>query len=416
MSYRHSYREPYAVDSRSALYSREQRNDQDNYARRHEDSRGRPRGGTLWGKNSSRGSYHPEHRNRGRGGYGRGSHADRITRYRREDHYRATDSLAHPPSVQPPKHQSDRPETPLLIAKSPSQPVVSSPPNPNALDSLDKLLQFKANADATRRQTDFEPGQLALVAQSFLKAKSKSTSSPASSVETPEPGEVIEPPLEDAQSRAAILKASLLKKRKNEHSHVQVKTELAGEDSHNPATDRSSPKRARLEHGRAAATKTHEHSREYVSDHRPSVGNFVPSRYRTFPRRDDQGRSPSEQRRGSGHADNLLRWVSSSHALKSVASRRGQARKMLDTHLTVHFATPAIAFPLRVVTIGKNRRMAEAQVGTVHTDMAISQNHAMSKCHPEQHLTLQSSSFPAQGGVHSTPRSRACPRTQSRGV
>lgn len=313
------------MDSRSALYSREQRYDQDNYARRHEDSRGRPRGGTFRGKNSSRGSYRPEHRSRGRGGYGRGSHADRITRYRREDHDRTTDSLAHP-SVQPPKHQSDRPETPLLIAKSPSQPVVSSPPNPNALDSLDKLLLFKANADATRRQTDFEPGQLALVAQSFLKAKSgKPTSSPASSVGTPEPGEVIEPPLKDAQSRAAILKASLLKKRKNEHSHVQVKTELAGEDSHNPATDGSSPKRARVdnvEHGRAATTKTHEHSREYVADYRPSVGNFVPSRYRTFARRDDQRGSPSEPRRDSGLADSLLRWVSSSHALRSVASRR----------------------------------------------------------------------------------------------
>lgn len=89
---------------------------------------------------------------------------------------------------------------------------------------------------------------------------------------------------------------------------------------------------------------------------------------------------------------------------------------MSDTHLTVHFASPTIAFPLRLVTIGKNRRMAEAQVGTVHTDMAIFQNHATSKCHPELHLTLQSSSFAAQGGVHSTPRSRACPRTQSRDV
>jgi len=224
----------------------------------------------------------------------------------------------------------DRPETPAQSALS--QAMHSSPAHPNALDSLDKLLQFKASVDATRQshQTDFEPGQLALVAQTFLQARSgKSTSPPALTIVTsePEPGEVIESPGQDTDpvSRAAMLKASLMeKKRKPDHTAVQVKAETPSEAPHrsNAIETNHSNKRPRADSntsqaqfdpqqssrvGQTGSIRVRNGDRSFSGeDYRPSVANFVPSRFQTASNGYKQrARSPSPRTLGQRRYSDL---------------------------------------------------------------------------------------------------------------
>ena len=388
MSHENRYNEPSRVDPRSALYDQtswKYRYEQDDYREnRYEEgvSRGRglkgrdgpPRGGHAPYRNVTnsgqvRGPYnHLEHsRGRGRGKRGRGGPVRGGGRENTSPPYRTAKSQdsfpkhstvgedaqyqcikASEPHEPLPHYAVDRPETPSLTSQqsAPSQIAPSSPPNPNALDSLDKLLQFKANVDAKRQsiQTDFEPGQLALVAQSFLQAKSGQCISPpltsSLAVEEPEPGEVFETPEPetDPTSRAAMLKASLLlKKRKLDHSEARVKIEphtTAALPTPDETVTRLSKKQRVVVRAETNDISQHEHapshagpinptemrkddnrSREFLTkeDFRPTSSNFVPSRFRISQKReyDTRRRSPSphrseQSRRLSGPAENLL--------------------------------------------------------------------------------------------------------------
>lgn len=115
-----------------------------------------------------------------------------------------------------PKAMSSQISLLTLPTQAPLNPP-SSPPRHDALNSLDKLLQFSANVDAVRQSvsTEFEPSQLARMAETFLQGQSK----------TLEPGEVIHSPPPSAHAtspkrRAAELRELLKKKKK-----VEIKVE-----------------------------------------------------------------------------------------------------------------------------------------------------------------------------------------------